>query len=121
MLKEKLENLANGSGLRQYVIDEILENVDNYTSDSFKENLKSYFEDLHTSGCQGGFVGPLIYYTDTNKFYDEHYDEIEELREEWEESVGQPLEIKGDLKNFYAWFAFEETARNIANELGLEV
>lgn len=46
----------------------------------------------------------LIRYTDTRKFYDTHYFEIEELREEIEDELGQPLEIKGDLKNFFAWF-----------------
>ena len=41
------------------------------------------------------------------------------MREEWEDCVGQPLAIKGDLKVFLAWFAFEETAYRIAVELGL--
>jgi len=41
------------------------------------------------------------------------------MREDWEDSIGQPLKIKGDLKNFLAWFAFEETAYSIAVELEL--
>jgi hypothetical protein len=62
----------------------------------------------------------LVYYSDTHAFFDKHYDEIEELRGDWEDSVGQPLAIKGDLKNFLAWFAFEEVAYQMAEELGFE-
>ena len=62
----------------------------------------------------------MVYYSDTHAFFDKHYDEIEELRDDWEDSVGQPLAIKGDLKNFLAWFAFEEVAYQMAEELGFE-
>jgi hypothetical protein len=61
----------------------------------------------------------LIYYKDTHIFYDKHYDEIEELREEYEEMVGEALKIQGDLKNFLAWFAFEEVAYKIASDWDL--
>ncbi|MDI1256736.1 MAG: hypothetical protein PSV16_11615 [Flavobacterium sp.] len=64
-------------------------------------------------------IEKLVYYHDTHKFYDTHYYEIEELREELENSFGEPLQAKGDLKNWFAWMAFEETARFIAEELGL--
>ena len=64
-------------------------------------------------------VSSLIYYTDTHAFFDKHYDEIEEMREEFEDGTGQPLTIKGDLKNFLVWFAFEEVAYRIAVELEL--
>jgi hypothetical protein len=47
--------------------------------------------------------------------------EIEDLREEYEDNVGEPLRINGDLKNWFAWFAFEETAYRMANDVGLEL
>ena len=74
---------------------------------------KMFFEDLLQHGCQSGMVGGLIYYTDTAKFYDDHYDQIEELREQYLEEIGEFPQIKGDLKNWFAWFAFEETARKL--------
>ncbi len=80
---------------------------------------EAFFHDLLNNGCVSGMVCTLIYYTDTRAFYDRHYDEIEELREEYEDSIGEPIKIKGDLKNFLAWFGFEETAYQLANELGL--
>lgn len=84
------------------------------------ESIASFFQDLQRSGCQSGFIGPLIYYRDTHAFYDRHYDEIEELRCELEDSLSQPLQIKGDLKNWFAWFGFEETAYRMMEEIGLE-
>lgn len=64
-------------------------------------------------------VGSLIYYTDTATFFDRHYAEIEWLREEWEASTGEALPINGDLRNSFAWFAFERVADQIAEELGI--
>ncbi len=61
----------------------------------------------------------LIYYFDTHAFYDLHCDEIEGLRWELEDSLGQPLQTKGDLKNWFAWFGFEETAYRMVEEIGM--
>jgi len=66
-----------------------------------------------------GWISRLIWYTDTHAFFDRHYDEIEELRFRLEDEGIHPR-IWGDLKNFYAWLAFEEVARDMAQELGLE-
>lgn len=40
---------------------------------------------------------------------------------EKEESSGQAIKFEGDIKNFYAWLGFEETARNLAEKIGLEL
>jgi len=85
------------------------------------EDIKCFFSDLLQHGCISGMVGSLIYYADTHKFFDTHYDAIETLRDDVETNLGEPLIIKGDLKNFLAWFSFEETAYQMALELGLEV
>ncbi len=61
-------------------------------------------------------VSSLIYYEDTHTFYDKHYEEIEELRTEYESSTGESLKINNDLKNFLAWFAFEYVANELVNE-----
>lgn len=81
-------------------------------------NPKSFFEDLLSHGCISGMVGKLVYYYDTHKFYDKYYQEIESLRDEYESSTGESVlqYVNGDLKNWLAWFAFEETARTILNE-----
>ena len=85
------------------------------------DDIQRFFEDVLHHGCRCGMICSLIYYSDTHNFFDAYYDEIEELREEWEYSVGEPVKIEGDLKNCLAWFAFEETAYQMANDLGLEI
>ena len=67
-------------------------------------------------------ISDLIYYHETATFYDKFYHEIEEMRCEWIENDMELNPGDNDLKNFYAWAAFEETARNIAEQdLELEI
>ncbi len=67
-------------------------------------------------------IGNLIYNTDTHAFFDHFHDEIEELREQYEDELGEPLRISGDLKNWLAWLAFEDVAYNMVNDdLGLGI
>ena len=92
--------------------------LEEYSND---DEIETFFSDLLNHGCQSGMITTLIYYYDTHKFYDEFYDEIEEIRDDLEESLGEVIKVKGDLKNFYAWLGFEEMTRTIADELGLEI
>lgn len=87
----------------------------------YYDDPRWFFRDLANYGCASGIVGSLIYDTDTHDFYERHYREIEFLRDEWEKNTGEAIYIRGDLKNFLAWFAFEETAYHMAMELGLEI
>lgn len=84
------------------------------------EEIASFFSDLLRHGCQSGLVGSLIYYCDTSQFYDTYYHEIEAIRYDLEESLGETLKPQGDLKNWFAWLGFEETARQLADELMID-
>ncbi|MFN4247922.1 MAG: hypothetical protein ACK4EY_09360 [Flavipsychrobacter sp.] len=84
------------------------------------DTVTGFFTDLLQHGCQSGMIGQLIYYSDTHQFYDTHYNEIEDLRYDLEQSLGEALKPQSDLKNWYAWFGFEETARQVADELGID-
>jgi len=78
------------------------------------ENTINFFENLlYRSGCSHGMVPSLIYYRDTEAFFDHHYHEIMELKIEFEEMTGEPMNIPHQVKNYLAWFAFEETARRL--------
>ena len=77
------------------------------------EEICSFFENLLQHGCVSGMVTSLIYYVDTEAFFDTHYHEIMELKAEYEEMLGEPMQIPYHLKNHLAWFAFEETARKL--------
>jgi len=87
-LREKLEEIVeeSGSSIRKDVAEEALE----YGS----EDITSFFQDLLSHGCVSGMVGSLVYYHDTHAFFDTYYDEIETLRDQMEDELGQPLEIK---------------------------
>ena len=84
--------------------------------DDPEEAINGFFTDLFRCGCVSGMVGGLIYYHDTHAFFDRHYQEIEELREEYEEMCGEPLRIEYNLKNHLAWFGFEWVAQQLYNE-----
>lgn len=110
---KRLNGLKDGNALKEYVID--------YIKDNYYPQERAYFIfNVLKSGCVSGVIGELIYYTDTHAFFDRFYGEIEELRQEWEENTNETIKIKNDLKNDLAWFGFEETIYQLANELDLD-
>lgn len=88
---KKLNDLFKESTnkLEKYVISDI------YNSDE----PEGYLKDILNHGCQSGVVSQLIYYKDTKDFFVKFIDEIDEIKDELEESFGQPLEIKQPLYN----------------------
>jgi len=110
------------------VIDSLLDREEN--------EIEGYIEDLMQHGCQSGMVSELIYYHDTVKFYEEFKTEIKAMFKESLEETGfkSPKELFGDKwddedffaeedlnKNLLAWFAYEETVKNIAYQLEMDV
>jgi len=129
-LKE-LQNLKGESDLRDRVLDDLIE----YAQDEGEEQLQGYIEDILQHGLQSGIVGSMIYYSDTLAFYIAHKNEINDLLTDLIDGTGLPIhELFGDKfdqndplaldpvnQNLLAWFGYEETARHVADELGLEV
>ena len=95
--------------------------VANTVLESEYDDLSQWFSHLLRHGCASGMVPSLIYYSDTHSFFDRHYEEIGFLRQLCEDDFGEPLKVQHDLKNWLAWFAFEETARQIFDEIAGEV
>lgn len=101
----------------------------------YDNGVEGVLKDLFYGGCQSGMVGHLIYYRDTEKFFQTHRREISTLLAEQVESTGlQPAELFGDKwdttdplaqetlnRNLLAWFGFEEAARQLADRNGIEV
>ena len=91
-------------------------------------------QDLMHGGCQSGFVGHLIYYKDTTKFFATHRREISALLVEMVQATGlQPVEMFGAAwdsedplaqeignRNLLAWFGFERTAQILADRNEIE-
>lgn len=105
-LNELLEE--NSWTITEEVINEALE----------YDNPKEFFEQLLQYGCVSWMVWSLVRYSDTHKFFEKHYDEIQEIRDELEESgVEVKIPTNTDLKNFLAWLSFEEVAYRVYNIL----
>ena len=118
-LKEMLTEISKVQ--RDSIRKEVAIEAINYL-DGYEGGIEDFFKDLSNHGCAGGMVGSLIYYYDTHAFFNKYYDEIEEMRFEYEDNTGEWLQPKGeDMMNFFAWLSFEETAMNLALELGIEL
>lgn len=102
----------------------------------YESGIEGVAKDLFYGGCQSGMVGELIYYHDTVKFYKKHKKEIHALLRDNMESLGvdgpsglfgdkwdkeDPLADDASNQNLLAWFGFEEAARRLCDEAGIEV
>ncbi len=95
--------------LEQAVLSLIKHNTGGYSP----EDIETYVE--NDAICSGGGVSGLIYYTETNQFYDDFEDAILELAKEYE---FYPNIVKDGLcvatyKNNMAWFAFESLVEQV--------
>ena len=108
------------SKLEKYIVNYLK----NYSKDN--EEIESHILDVLNYGCQSGAVGSLVYYSDTLKFYKKYQNEINELIKESQENFGYSIsDLLRDFdhddmlcleihnQNLLAWFAFEETLRNL--------
>lgn len=120
LTKENVKSLQGKKPLIDYVLDYVLDLWDDY------DNKTDIFMDVLEHGCQSGIVSSLIYYDDTTNFYDNHKAEINALL--YDLGIYNPSDLFGDKwdredplaldvlnKNLLAWFAFEETLRQIAS------
>ena len=87
----------------EIILDMLDENMTN------KEILDTV-DDIVRHGCASGMVLALIYYSDTEPFFDRHADEIFDL---YNNGI-YDFELN---KNSLAWFGFETMAYEIYEEL----
>lgn len=87
----------------EIIMDMLDENMTN------KEILDTV-EDIVRHGCASGIVSALIYYSDTEPFFDRHADEIFDI---YNNGI-YDFELS---KNSLAWFGFETMAYEIYEEL----
>lgn len=115
-IKQQLQDIATSddNALRRHVANYYAE----YSDDS--DEIQGHILDVLRYGCESGSVSEMIYYNDTHAFFDKFTDEIDDLRTEYEEGTGEPLHIGQNLKNFLAWFAWEQVTSDLAGELGIE-
>ena len=126
MVEEYLEELKNGNDLNDCVLDYYIDRK--YSN---PDELIRDMEDLQRYGCGSGMIADLIYYDDTNKFYDNYKDDINELLSVLLDGSGlsiqeffgknfdndDPLILNYSNKNLLAWFGFEESSYRIYEEV----
>ena len=87
----------------------VLSNMDSYDGTK-KEQLKSFFEDLQKNGCICGMISEFVYNSDCKKFYIQHLDDLENIRYEIEDFLGESVKNRHRLPHytFVCWLCFEE-------------
>ena len=112
LLDSMLENTMEGT-LKHEVVEIIIDQVDGLEN----EEILSTVEEIVTYGCQSGIVSALITYGDTEKFFDNHSNEIFELIEDMRQEGIIDMNSFELSKNNLAWFAFETIAQEIYQEM----
>ena len=130
--RELLKSFIEGKRLRRYVVRDIVADSDNYSGDTLAERIKARLEDV-SMGCSTGIVSGLVYWSDTEAFYKKFKREIIDLARETADSMGESLGAflsglhgwedddpfceEGSNRNTLAWFAYEEIAFELGNEI----
>ena len=134
-LKELKKDSDYNDRLSKRVINDLLSNV--YTT----EELKSHMMEIVEFGCSGGNVMSLVYYSETERFFNCYRKEILKLFREfiyyntgnihedvYEDNKGiyaiiydsviyeDQKKFTTEEKNNLAWFAYEEIVRRITED-----
>ena len=110
LLNSMLENTMEGT-LKHEVVEIILSEIEGIEDDE----ILSTVEGIVNYGCQSGIVASLVYYKDTEAFFNRHVDEILELIEDAKQTMDMNyIEFS---RNNLSWFAFEIIAQEIYHEL----
>jgi len=117
------------------VVDEIIKDSQEYEygQSTPLTNLHARINDI-LRGLSNGTVNRLIYYNDTNIFYEDYKREINQLLYEMLDATGlsiselfgdkwdksDPLAIEQENKNLLVWFAYEEIAQRLSDYMEQE-
>ena len=112
LLNSIVENTMEGT-LKHEVAEIIMDQVDGLDN----EEIFSAVEEIVTHGCATGVVPALITYDDTDKFFDNHADEIFELVEDMKQEGLIDMNNFESSKNNLSWLAFETIAQEIYQEM----
>ena len=113
LLNSILENTMEGT-LKHDVAEIIMDQVEELDNNN---EVLELVKEIVTYGCQSGIVSALITYSDTEKFFDNHSNEIFELIEDMRQEGIIDMNNFELSKNNLAWFAFEIIAQEIYQEI----
>jgi septation ring formation regulator EzrA len=116
-LKKRVKELKRESDRRSFQWF-VLNTIEKEGEDS----IESFISDVLNYGCINGSVSALTYTWDIHKIFDRYYYDIENKVEEVKEEIGElQNRYELDVKTLYTFVAFEETVRDIAEALGLDI
>lgn len=108
------------NALEKHVAEWLQERASDYSN-----GVNGVVKDLFYGGCQSGYVNHLIYSHDCREFVAKYMIEIQELVTQFADETGDTSFLFDKDTGFtfdrLAWIAFEETARKIADNNGIEV
>ena len=116
--------LVRGPGRNQMAVEFKQDSILDWLLDTQE---KSTIEATAEHGCSGGTISELIYYADTEAFYEKYKEEIWQRLSDMADDMGEPSilhlivtfngskEVGSDLqlRNLLAWWAAEEVCRGI--------
>lgn len=108
--KKELKKIQSESEnrLELWLVENILESDD----------PEAYLRDIVQVGCKNGVVSELIYYKDIYPFFDEYYQEIQELLLYYQSNLGN-ITIEPDMKSQFTWLSVEMIAYDLETKLEL--
>lgn len=105
MTKKQIREVAKEmkiNKLYKRVLNDQLDKLNDMSADEYMQSLNNF-----EYNCQAGCVSMLIYYSDTEKFYNRYADFIEELASEFDYSADKKELGLAGYKNIMSWFAYE--------------
>ena len=112
LLNSMLE--SSRSELKKAVLESLINKAKVCESD---KEIISMVNDVMIKGCSSGIVPDMIYFYDTDSFFDTHTEEIFDLLNE---SIAEGLTDANNIsfsKNNLAWWAYEVITSHILYEL----
>lgn len=112
LLNSMLENTE--SELKKAVLESLIDKVEECESD---EEIITMVNNILTYGCASGIVSDMMFYRDTENFFNIHSEEIFDLLNE---SISEGLTDANNIefsKNNLAWWAYEVITSQILYEL----
>lgn len=127
-VQEKIDELKSVSEMYAWVIDDIINDSDEYDGTNLKEKVQSRCQEILEHGCVSGTVGSMVYYSDTVAFFDKYADDIYDLIDSWDPeffldslknhvSTTEIILNCDSAKNQIAWMSYEEIAYELSNAL----
>ena len=112
LLNSMLEN--SESELKKAVLESLIDKAEECETN---EEIITMVNNILTYGCASGIVSDMIYYNDTESFFDTHSEEIFDLLNE---SIAEELTDANNMdfsKNNLSWWAYEVITSQILYEL----